>query len=73
MSKKTIDLGFAFSLMLSGIIGLTTGISGIADIDVPDALRITLGIISLIDLPFLAFFSVWKIKLLRNTDHKNKG
>lgn len=70
MSKKTIDLGFAICLMLSGIIGLSTGISGIADIDVPDVLRRILGIISIIDLPCLAFFSVMKIKNSRSAKSK---
>lgn len=48
--------------MIAGITGIINGVMGIAGIDVPDALRITLGIISLITMPALGFFSVWKIK-----------
>lgn len=73
MKKKTVDLGFAVCLMISGIIGIITGVLGIAGIDAPDMLTRTLGVISLIDLPVFGFFSVWKIKLSRNTDHKNNG
>lgn len=62
MNKKTVDQGFAVCLMLAGITGIISGVMGIAGIDVPDALRITLGIISLITLPALGFFSVRKIK-----------
>ena len=62
MNKKTVDLGFAVCLMIAGITGIINGVMGIAGIDVPDALRITLGIISLITMPALGFFSVWKIK-----------
>ena len=67
MNKKTVDLGFAICLMLSGIVGIINSVMGIAGIDVPDALRVTLGVISLIDLPVLAFFSVWKIKNYRDS------
>lgn len=67
MNKKTVDLGFAVCLMISGVIGIIHGVMGIAGVAVPDALRITLGVISLIDLPVLAFFSVWKIKNARNS------
>lgn len=67
MNKKTVDLGFAVCLIISGIVGIINGVMGIADIDVPDALRITLGVISLITLPVLGFFSVWKIKNYRDT------
>ena len=62
MNKKTVDLGFAVCLMITGITGIINGVMGIADIAVPDALKITLGIISLITVPVLAFFSVWKIR-----------
>lgn len=67
MNKKTVDLGFAVCLMIAGVIGIINGVMGIAGVAVPDALRITLGVISLIDLPVLAFFSVWKIKNARNS------
>lgn len=65
MNKKTVDLGFAVCLMLAGFTGVINGIMGIAAVDVPDALRITLGVISLITMPVLGFFSVWKIKNYR--------
>lgn len=61
MNKKTVDLGFAVCLMITGITGIINGVMGIAGIDVPDALRITLGVISLITVPVLVFFSVRKI------------
>lgn len=61
MSKKTVDIGFAVCLMISGIIGIIAGVFGIAESGIPDALRITLGVVSLIDLPALGFFSVRKI------------
>ena len=67
MKKKTVDLGFAVGLILSGIIGIINGVMGIADVPVPDALRVTLGVIALIDVPVLAFFSVWKIKNYRDS------
>ena len=61
MKKKTVDLGFAVCLMISGITGIINGVMRIADIAVPGALRITLGVISLITVPVLVFFSVRKI------------
>lgn len=67
MNKKTVDLGFAVCLMISGVVGIINGVMGIAGIDVPDALRITLGVISLITLPVLGFFSVRKIKNYRDS------
>lgn len=67
MNKKTVDLGFAVCLMLAGITGIINGVMGIAGIDVPDALRITLGIISLITMPALGFFSVRKIMNYRGS------
>lgn len=66
MKKETVDLGFAVCLMISGIIGIVHGIAGIASVELPDALIRTLGVISLIDLPVLAFFSVWKLKRKNN-------
>ncbi|MCM1166781.1 MAG: hypothetical protein NC299_07650 [Lachnospiraceae bacterium] len=62
LNKKTVDLGFAASLMISGIIGITMGVTGILDVEIPDALRIIIGVISLIDVAALGFFSVLKIK-----------
>jgi len=70
MKKKTDDLGLAVCLMISGIIGMITGVAGITDSALPDALRRTLGVVSLIDLPVLAFFSVWKIKLHNSSKEK---
>lgn len=70
MKKKTVDLGFAVCLMISGIIGMITGVTGITDSALPDALRRTLGVVSLIDLPVLVFFSVWKIKLHNSSKEK---
>lgn len=70
MKKKTVDLGFAVCLMISGIIGIVNGIAGIAGVELPDALIRTLGVISLIGLPVLAFFSVWKIKLYNDSKEK---
>lgn len=67
MNKKTVDLGFAVCLIIAGITGIINGVMGIAGIDAPDALRITLGVISLITMPALGFFSVWKIKNARNS------
>ena len=67
MSKKTIDLGFAVCLIIAGVVGIINGVMGIADADVPDALRITLGVISLITTPALAFFSVRKIIIYRGS------
>lgn len=67
MNKKTVDLGFAVCLMLAGVVGIINGVMGIAGIDVPDALRITLGIISLITMPALGFFSVRKIMNYRGS------
>ena len=61
MNKKTVDLGFAVCLMIAGITGIINGVMRIADIAVPDALRVMLGVISLIDVPVLVFFSVRKI------------
>lgn len=70
MKKKTVDLGFSVCLMISGIIGIINGVAGIAGIDIIDALTRTLGVISLINLPVLAFFSVWKIKLHNSSKEK---
>lgn len=70
MSKKTIDIGFAVCLMISGIVGLIHGVAGIAGLDIPDAAVRALGIISLIDLPVLVFFSVRKI--INGRGSKNK-
>lgn len=67
MNKKTVDLGFAVCLMISGVVGIINGVMGIAGVDVPDALRITLGVISLITLPALGLFSVRKIINYRNS------
>lgn len=67
MNKKTVDLGFAICLMIAGIVGIINGAMGIAGIAVPDALRITLGVISLITLPALGFFSVRKIIIYRSS------
>lgn len=67
MNKKTVDLGFAICFMIAGIVGIINGVMGIAGIAVHDALRITLGVISLITMPVLGFFSVWKIKNARNS------
>lgn len=67
MNKKTVDLGFAICLIIAGITGVINGIMGIADVDIPDALRITLGVTSLITMPALGFFSVWKIKNARGS------
>ena len=61
MNKKTVDLGFAVCLMLAGVVGIINGVMGIAGVEVPDALLITLGVISLITMPALGFFSVRKI------------
>lgn len=71
MNKKTVDIGFAVCLMISGIIGITHGVAGIAGVELPGALIRTLGVISLIGLPVLGFFSVWKIKL-RNAPKAKK-
>lgn len=71
MKKKTVDLGFAVCLMISGIIGIVNGIAGIiAGFELPSVFIRTLGVISLIDLPVLVFFSVWKIKLHNSSKEK---
>lgn len=62
MNKKTVDLGFAICLIVSGLIGIIHGVAGIAGAELPDALIRVLGIVSIADLPVLGFFSVWKIK-----------
>lgn len=71
MKKKTVDLGFAVCLMISGIIGIVNGIAGIiAGFELPSVFIRTLGVISLINLPMLGFFSVWKIKLHNSSKEK---
>ena len=58
---KAIDILWATSLFVIAIVSLILTIMSIAKFAMPDALRITLGVLDLIAIPVLVFTTVRKI------------
>ena len=66
---KVIDILWATSLFVITIVSLVLSIMSVAKFTMPDALRITLGVLDLIAIAVLTFTTVRKI--IENKRNKN--